>query len=145
MKFWDCSFYLSWELCFCLMEDTWRIYIYSDMKSRPWAKLHFISSSVSWYWSILSRPGIKKICCCLLRGSWYEKISSFIIATKKCVVLLKNHEINMKNKTIGILLTVYSIFMLGVNILFNESNADIILIVLLMVCGFWLIRSSSKR
>ena len=51
----------------------------------------------------------------------------------------------MKNKTIGILLTVYSIFMLGVNILFNESNADIILIVLLMVCGFWLIRSSSKR
>ena len=51
----------------------------------------------------------------------------------------------MTNKTIGILLVVYGIFMLGVNIFFNESDANIILIVLLMVSGFWLIRSTPKK
>jgi len=48
----------------------------------------------------------------------------------------------MTNKTIGILLIVYSIFMLGVNIFFNESDVNIILIVLLMVSGFWLTKYS---
>ena len=51
----------------------------------------------------------------------------------------------MTNKTIGILLIVYSGFMLGVIILFNESNVNIILIVFLMVCGFWLMKYTSKK
>ncbi|SVC68933.1 uncharacterized protein METZ01_LOCUS321787 [marine metagenome] len=51
----------------------------------------------------------------------------------------------MTNKTIGILLIVYSIFMLGVNIFFNESDVNIILIVLLMVSGFWLTKYSFKE
>ena len=51
----------------------------------------------------------------------------------------------MTNKTIGILLIVYSIFMLGVNIFFNESDVNIILIVLLMVSGFWLTKYSFQK